>query len=276
LSDFSSIKFSQIQAIATMPALNSFDQIPLNPPKNSLFWSFAKMMADTRALQVGKSGTVTIRICSQQDYITLASLISKGDAVEATIRVKESRPVGGKHNARFTTGIVRVDEIVTSDSAIGLAGRCKCADGWVGTTKAWLIDGTEFKLTKHCWTREHFDLIATGAAAPTAQAPVISAGRAARAVAEFRELIVTNAALLAFGDAGVLYALDVGAVKTLLASEVAFTRQTKERQKALRNPTFRGAEIIVLAKQSPYYAELVGYGGMVAILKYEIDLVSCL
>jgi stalled ribosome rescue protein Dom34 len=225
---------------------------------------------------VNKPGTVSIRITSEQDYLILSKLITKGDVVETSIRLREvgkGRSDSGKRNSVFINALIRIEDVVPIDGAIEIIGPYESTrDKSRGRTKAWLIDGTEVKLTKQYWTRDDIQLLQDG---PNKE--VARTNNYDRVMAEFHDLLNTDCDVLAFGERDVLYALDVGAVKTLLVTDTAVNQQTAERQKQLRSQTgnYRGADIIIIGARSPFYPELAAYGGVVAILKYQFDPSNC-
>jgi stalled ribosome rescue protein Dom34 len=238
--------------------------------------SFYRMKVDTRALKVNKPGTVSIRITSEHDYPILSKLIAKGDAIETCVRLREvgkGRSDSGKRNSVFVNALIRVEDVVPADGAIQIAGPYETArDKSRGRTKAWLIDGTELRLTKPRWTRDDIQLLRGGL-----NDAVTRTNDCDRAMAEFRDLLNTNCDILAFGERDVVYALDVGAVKTLLVTDTVIDRQTTERQRQLRSQggNYRGAEIIAIGTRSPFYPAMAAYGGIAAILKYQFDPSDC-
>jgi stalled ribosome rescue protein Dom34 len=241
------------------------------------------MQFDARGLKQNRGGTLAVRISSDDDYRLLSKLISKGDVLELRIRQREigkGRTSAGKRNTTYVNAQVTVDAIQVAEDGLEISGQYESlADGRRGRAREWLTNGQEFKLTKQCWTREQLELL-RGNSPP--RGPAESGSPATgqsldRAVAEFRDSVNVASDLLCFGEADVLYALDVGAVKTLIVTEATLFRQTEERRAQLKSAggTFRGAEIVVVPRRSTYSAEVASYGGIVAILKYAFDPSSC-
>jgi stalled ribosome rescue protein Dom34 len=140
----------------------------------------------------------------------------------------------------------------------------------------WLIDGTSFTLRKRSWKPAEIQAlhpkVAPNQTSPPKAAPL------GRAIAEFRELLATDAELLVFGREQALFVLDHGAVKTLLLAEGALGRLPKEKQAQLGNTTgkFRGADVVRVPPASECHGEIQGFGGIVAILKYRFNPDECM
>jgi stalled ribosome rescue protein Dom34 len=210
-------------------------------------------------------------------------LIRPADEVQTKIRTKDTTSMASKKSKKlisFMDALVTVETVVPDSESIHVIGTYHAgATGRRGKTSLWLIDGSEFMLRKKCWQQEDIQALSGGQAPTSAKSSFASqAGEEGRAMTEFRELLATDADLLTFGDRNVLYVLDHGAVKTLLITETAFSKLTKEKQMQIGNKSgkFRGADVLILKRTSEYHTEILTFGGVVAILKYRFNPEDCI
>ncbi|MEM4481382.1 MAG: mRNA surveillance protein pelota [Desulfurococcaceae archaeon] len=98
--------------------------------------------------------------------------------------------------------------------------------------------------------------------------------RAKGALEDFKRLLVLEDQLVAYGLEEVHRASLIGAIsKLLVADELLKLPEEEERQRvldALRNASNHRAEIIVVPSKSDVGLELLGFGGIVAILRFKL------
>jgi hypothetical protein len=104
-----------------------------------------RMTVQATTAKVGKPGTASIHITSEDDCSILAELICRGDEIETLVRLREidkwQSPIG-KRQTRLVNVVTRVAKMTAFDGAIEVAGHIH------SEAKRWLIDVTAFKLTK--------------------------------------------------------------------------------------------------------------------------------
>jgi stalled ribosome rescue protein Dom34 len=235
------------------------------------------MKSPIRGVQVGQEGTLAVIIRSSSDYPVLAALIQPRDEITTLIRIKETVKTAPKKTVLYFEATVTVERIMADPEAIQITGPYRVAEtGKHGRTSVWLVDGAELLLRKKCWRAE--DIEALRSRNESQRAPAGSAAAEDRAMDELRVRLATDPEMLAFGGPGVLYALEHGAMKTLLITQFALAKLTKDRQALLREPSgrVRGAAVVILRKESKHNAEIQAFGGVVGILKYRFEPDECL
>jgi stalled ribosome rescue protein Dom34 len=228
-------------------------------------------------LRAGESGTVAVVISSASDYAILGSLIQPRDEIAKIIRIKETTKTAPKKAVVYIDAILTVERVIAEADAIRVTGPYRVeSTGQHGRAGVWLIDGSEFRLRKQCWRPEDLEAL-TRRNEAVSTAPISAVG-ADRVIAEFRELLATDTDLLVFGAPAILYALDHGALKSLVITELALAKLPKDRHGQISDKSgkVRGAVVVVLRKESEPYQEIQSVGGIVGILKYRFDPDECL
>lgn len=98
--------------------------------------------------------------------------------------------------------------------------------------------------------------------------------RAKDLIEEFKRLVVEDQDLVAYGIDEVHYVSLIGAIKCLLVADELLKDPDDSRRglvlSALRNAYRQGAEIMVVPARSDVGVELLGFGGIIAILRFKL------
>jgi stalled ribosome rescue protein Dom34 len=182
---------------------------------------------------------------------------------------------------QFTNAKVSVEAVETDKDALALTGPYSSELG-SGRTRCWLTDGEDLVLTKKRWAREQIQPLAElrqpKRCSESPRDNAANSAMEAKVTAKFDQLAATDWELLTYGTEYAFCALDAGAVESVVLTDALLKKQNKQRQKELAGPSrkFRGADIVVVAGDSPHFQKISQYGGALAILKYAFDASACL
>jgi stalled ribosome rescue protein Dom34 len=244
---------------------------------------FMPAQANSDRLQAGKPGSLEFKVVSSNDYAVFSTVIQPGDTIRMKLRIKQddSRGGRGKKAMQFTDATVTVETVQADRDALSVTGTY-LSDLGSGRSRCWLTDGETFTLSKKHWTAEQIQALAN--LRQPKQAPASDPKHATnlaleiKAMAKFEQLSRTNCSLLTYGAEYVFCALEAGAVESVILTDTLFKRQPKQRQSEMAQSSrkFRGADVIIVQRDSPHFHTISEFGGALAILRYPFDAAFCL
>ncbi|OHT14279.1 hypothetical protein TRFO_15459 [Tritrichomonas foetus] len=224
---------------------------------------------------------VHIHVDQEQDYKVLNDLIKTGDIIETKIRRKDTHDHKSK---KFIYPVVKLvvntTEYFADPASINISGVIIDSDNDAikENTKhsLWITDGCDMNLFKN-WSNDDVKSLHKSNEKPVARTNeqiLYDRELQNKCFLVFQKFNTKMYDLVLYGEREALEATEMGAVKVLLVTDDVINRQSEQWIKNLTSTDrkYHGANIVIYDQSAKNYKDLTNYGGIIAVLKYYVDL----
>lgn len=223
---------------------------------------------------------VNISVNENEDYHIIKNLIKQNDIIEKRIRRKDKNIKNRFYYINISLIVDGVEYIKDPVETIHITGKISSSDYEYikegSKHSIWITDGCEFRLFKSEWNEEELriidDLINYDESEMNYKNLASPCDLQKKCFDILHKYITKNFSYVTYGNE-TLNTLENGAIKVLFVTIEFIERQNDEWKNILTSSTrkYHGANIVIYDKKSENWDELTNYGGIIGVLKYNIE-----
>lgn len=223
---------------------------------------------------------INISVNEVEDYQIIKNLIKQNDVIEKRIRRKDKNIKNRFYYINIALIVDNVEYIKDPTETIHITGKISNSDYQnikEGSKHSiWITDGCEFRLFKNEWNEEELrildDLINYDESEMNYKNLASPRDLQNKCFDILHKYITKNFSYVTYGNE-TLNTLEMGAIKVLFVTIEFIERQSEEWKYILTSSSrkYHGANIVIYDKKSENWDELTNYGGVIGVLKYNIE-----